>query len=275
MLRKLIKHEFRATSRIMWPIFAGMLALTLVMRAAMYMTNRYWGGFDTARFFSTLYSLLFLAYIFGLAALCLAPLVLSAVRFRNHILRDEGYLTLTLPVSIHRLLLSKLIVSAVWYAAAFLVMALTMLVVSTTWSDLRTFPALFGDLFSAFSQLEDSLRSGAMLLILQIFLACVLGVIVSTLIVYAAYAVGYSFNRHKSAITAVLLLVFYQLVQIAGLRLTFGVADSERFSQAWSAHAAMSFAHSFFTMALVGELVSCAIFYLITWYFTTRKLNLE
>ena len=143
------------------------------------------------------------------------------------------------------------------------------------WSDLRTFPSLFGDLLSAFSQLEDSLRSGAMLLILQIFLACVLGVIVSTLIVYAAYAVGYSFNKHKGAITAVLLLVFYQLVQLAGLRLTFGVADSERFSQAWSAHTAMSFVHSFFTMALVGELVSCAIFYLITWYFTTRKLNLE
>mgnify|MGYP004511244035 FL=1 len=113
MLRKLIKHEFRATSRIMWPIFAGMLALTLVMRAAMYMTNRYWGGFDTARFFSTLYSLLFLAYIFGLAALCLAPLVLSAVRFRNHILKDEGYLTLTLPVNMHQLLTSKLLVSAV------------------------------------------------------------------------------------------------------------------------------------------------------------------
>ena len=31
MLTKLIRHEFRATSRIMWPIFAGMLALTLAM----------------------------------------------------------------------------------------------------------------------------------------------------------------------------------------------------------------------------------------------------
>ena len=27
MLSKLIKHEFRATSRIMWPVFLGMLAL--------------------------------------------------------------------------------------------------------------------------------------------------------------------------------------------------------------------------------------------------------
>ncbi len=272
MLRKLIKHEFRATSRIMWPVFLGMLALTALMRISLPLLD---GEGSTHWFLQIISMLLAISFAVGFAALGLAPLVLSAVRFRNHILRDEGYLTLTLPVSIHRLLLSKLIVSAVWYAAAFLVMALTMLVASTTWSDLRTFPSLFGDLLSAFSQLEDSLRSGAMLLILQIFLACVLSVIVSTLIVYAAYAVGYSFNKHKGAITAVLLLVFYQLVQIAGLRLTFGVADSERFSQAWSAHTAMSFVHSFFTMALVGELVSCAIFYLITWYFTTRKLNLE
>ena len=31
MLTKLIRHEFRATSRIMWPIFAGMLALGIAI----------------------------------------------------------------------------------------------------------------------------------------------------------------------------------------------------------------------------------------------------
>ena len=40
MLTKLIRHEFRATSRIMWPIFAGMLALTLAMGALLIVSIR-------------------------------------------------------------------------------------------------------------------------------------------------------------------------------------------------------------------------------------------
>lgn len=42
MLSKLIKHEFRATSRIMWPVFLGMLALTALMRFSQLLLN---GGF--------------------------------------------------------------------------------------------------------------------------------------------------------------------------------------------------------------------------------------
>ena len=39
MLSKLIKHEFRATSRIMWPVFLGMLALTALMRISLPLLN--------------------------------------------------------------------------------------------------------------------------------------------------------------------------------------------------------------------------------------------
>ena len=39
MLSKLIKHEFRATSRIMWPVFLGMLALTALMRFSQLLLN--------------------------------------------------------------------------------------------------------------------------------------------------------------------------------------------------------------------------------------------
>lgn len=39
MLSKLIKHEFRATGRIMWPVFLGMLALTALMRFSQLLLN--------------------------------------------------------------------------------------------------------------------------------------------------------------------------------------------------------------------------------------------
>ena len=114
MLSKLIKHEFRATSRIMWPVFLGMLALTALMRFSQLLLN----GGHIPWLLQLIGVLLVIGFVMGLFALAFAPLVLSAVRWRDHV---RGYLTLTLPVSLHQLLISKLIVSAVWYAAAFIV----------------------------------------------------------------------------------------------------------------------------------------------------------
>ena len=274
MLRKLIKHEFRATSRIMWPIFAGMLALTLVMRAAMYMTNRYWGGFDTARFFSTLYSLLFLAYIFGLAALCLAPLVLSAVRFRNHILKDEGYLTLTLPVNMHQLLTSKLLVSAVWYAAAFLSMLFFVFLLGfDSARDWLIIPNFLGDAFVYFGRLDAVTRGQALLFLLEFVLAGIFGVTASFLTIYAAYAIGYSFNRHKSAITAVLILFLYQFMQFIVLRVFFGMFGGP--GPILSTLSGLQAGNAALGILLVGELAVCVVFYFVTKFFLTKKLNLE
>ena len=108
MLSKLIKHEFRATGRIMWPVFLGMLALTALMRFSQLLLN----GGHIPWLLQLIGVLLVIGFVMGLGALGLAPLVLSAVRWRDHVLKDEGYLTLTLPVSVHELLASKLIVSA-------------------------------------------------------------------------------------------------------------------------------------------------------------------
>lgn len=74
MLTKLIRHEFRATSRIMWPIFAGMLALTLAMRASQNVLQN-----ESPWLLNLLAVLVTIGFVFGIMALCFAPLVLSAV----------------------------------------------------------------------------------------------------------------------------------------------------------------------------------------------------
>lgn len=96
MLSKLIKHEFRATSRIMWPVFLGMLALTALMRFSQLLLN----GGHIPWLLQLIGVLLVIGFMMGLGALAFVPLVLSAVRWRDHVLKDEGYLTLTLPVSL-------------------------------------------------------------------------------------------------------------------------------------------------------------------------------
>lgn len=154
MLSKLIKHEFRATSRIMWPVFLGMLALTALMRFSQLLLN----GGHIPWLLQLIGVLLVIGFMMGLGALAFVPLVLSAVRWRDHVLKDEGYLTLTLPVSLHQLLISKLIVSAVWYAAAFIVGLLSLMIAVSGWSTLQYVPDFFNDVFTAFFEMDASLR---------------------------------------------------------------------------------------------------------------------
>ena len=272
MLSKLIKHEFRATSRIMWPVFLGMLALTALMRISLPLLN----GGVTPWFLQLLCVLLIIGFTVGLGALGLAPLVLSAVRWRDHVLKDEGYLTLTLPVSLHQLLISKLIVSAVWYAAAFLVGVLSLLIAASDWSSLLYVPDFFGDFFTAFFQMDASLRGHALLILLELLGNFVVTISAASLGGYAAFSIGYSFNKHKTLWTTILVLVFFEVAQFTAIAMigAFFNADPTRWMNL-DIYSAPASVELLLLWGMLGELIFAAAGYAVTWFFTTKKLNLE
>lgn len=275
MLKKLIKHEFRATGRITWPVFLGLLALTVVMRVSLHMFYNN----DGSKLLVIIASLLLITYIVALAALVLAPLVLSAVRWRDHVLRDEGYLTLTLPVSVHELLASKLIVSAVWYAAAFAVGLLSLSIATAglngAFESYRigySFPSIFELFDLLFKALGDyDLVGDAVLILFELLGNFIFAVSAAALVVYAAYSIGYSFNRHRTLWTVLLVFVFYQVAQFTAINMI------NQFS-CWDAAYTMStpqLVELFLLWGMFGELIFCAAGYAATWYFTTKRLNLE
>lgn len=272
MLSKLIKHEFRATSRIMWPVFLGMLALTALMRFSQLLLN----GGHIPWLLQLIGVLLVIGFMMGLFALAFVPLVLSDVRWRDHVLKDEGYLTLTLPVSLHQLLISKLIVSAVWYAAAFIVGLLSLMIAVSGWSTLQYVPDFFNDVFTAFFEMEASLRSHALLIVFELFCNFVFAVSAAELVVYAAFSIGYSFNKHKTLWTTILVLVFFQLAQFTAIAMigAFFNADPTRwmYLDVYSAPASIEL---LLLWGMFGELLFAAAGYAATWFFTTKKLNLE
>ena len=272
MLSKLIKHEFRATSRIMWPVFFGMLALTALMRLSLPLLNN--GGVHWL--LQLVGVLLVIGFVLGLLALAFAPLVLSACRWRDHVLKSEGYLTLTLPVSVHQLLASKLIVAAVWYAAAFVIGLLALLIAVSGWSSFQYIPAVFSDFFTVFFQMDAALRGHALLILLELLGNFVFAVSAASLVVYAAYSIGYSFNKHKELWTVILILVFFELAQFTAIAM-IGVFINAN-PDTWFALDAVNVPKGIELLLLwgmFGELIFCAAGYAVTWFFTTRQLTLE
>ena len=113
MLKKLLKQEFLATTRVMGILYLVMLVLAM---GSQLLVNSLGELGELVR-----------ALILLMAMACgLATVPVMIVRFKQNLLGDEGYLMLTLPVSVHQHLWSKLIVSAVWSALSALMTALAL-----------------------------------------------------------------------------------------------------------------------------------------------------
>lgn len=110
MLGKLIKHEFKATSRLIPFIYLAVFVFGMTTFIGFMMKE------ETVGVISYLLTLLagVTAYI--------ATLVGIAIRFYKSMFSQEGYLTQTLPVTSGKLLLSKAITAFIWLVASYIVM---------------------------------------------------------------------------------------------------------------------------------------------------------
>ena len=125
MLGKLIKHEFRATGRLMAPLFGAMLLLAVFVRVSDLILS----AADVPVFFEALNSLLLIVYVLAILSVTVFSTVLMIKRFHQNFLTDEGYLMFTLPTSVHSLLWSKLITAALFFIFTFLADALAVAIV--------------------------------------------------------------------------------------------------------------------------------------------------
>lgn len=124
MLKKLLKHEYKATARFFLPTYGGFALLLLVQRLSLLWasTMRHDQSFlgQLARIVMNLFSF---ASVLALIALLLCPMIYGITRFYKNMLSDEGYLSFTLPVTVGQHLISKLLVMLSWQILTFFVAA--------------------------------------------------------------------------------------------------------------------------------------------------------
>ena len=123
MLRKLLKHEFRATARIMGPLYLILLVTAIGANFSARVMDR-----ADSKLLNILGALVVMAFVVAIIGVCFMSFALMLQRFYRNLLRDEGYIMFTLPASVHQQVWSKLIVSAVWYIATGVVVILSFLV---------------------------------------------------------------------------------------------------------------------------------------------------
>lgn len=190
MLKKLLKHEFRATARIFAPVFGATLILSgisliVVLLGGILVLP---GGTGLGSPIFGLFSgILLLLTILALFALMVCAMLVTLQRFYKNLLGDEGYLMFSLPVTPAQHIAAKLIVGTIWSAAALVLVLsiLTALVCSVPGA--AGHGLTLSTLFAAFRQ-ETGLSFGVFLAVFfGIFVA---GMINSYLLAFLSMAIG-------------------------------------------------------------------------------------
>ena len=110
MLGKVMKHEMKATWKVLFPLAMVLVGVTLIGMLMMKMQV-----FETD--IGALVGLaMLLLYIIGLIALSVTAFIFLLVRFYHSMYGAEGYLSHTLPVTTFSLINGKLLVAVFWHA---------------------------------------------------------------------------------------------------------------------------------------------------------------
>lgn len=197
MFGKLVKYDFKAIGK--W--YLGLLAITAVIAA---ITGMSFGSFvhqinrasEVSSNFNNPfgYNIALPLLIFILFALIFAVTLACFAIVVRHFYRDiysrRGYLTMTLPVSSHTIILSKLLVSVLLFLLTYLSLILSFVLFVLPfipWSDLS--PEVWAQFAKA---LSDSFGFMSQQAISSLF-----GIVQTVLTIYLAISLGQLFTNHR------------------------------------------------------------------------------
>ncbi|MGI6623068.1 MAG: hypothetical protein ACOX4T_08015 [Acetivibrionales bacterium] len=201
MLGKLIKYEIKATSRIFLPLYL-VLILFAVINYFMALGS---GNFTLPKFITlTLYILI-------LVGMFVVSFVVMLQRFYKNLLSEEGYLMFTLPVQPWKHIICKLIVSSIWTILSVIIAVISILIIALQEVALTD---IFNEISKIWSMMYQALGNKIYLYVIQFVTGAIVSLATSTLIIYAAMAIGHLSNNHKILASIGSYLGLYTLSQI-------------------------------------------------------------
>ena len=254
MLGKLLKHEFKATGRVVMPVLALLVGVTALMTLTGPM---YWKHIENGDSSGVLGMVVGIMTFSILLAVSASITVFNSIgRFHRNVLGDEGYLTHTLPVTAGQNLLARLIVSVTWTIVSLFVAFLSIGVISHVVSGtniLKTIGNALRYIFTDFGPKEIFSVAVA-------YISALSGICLLYLWIFASMSIGYSSNRRRVAISA--LVAF-------GLNLIRSSLDSAVLYGAELGIEEMNL------IRLAVNVVECVVLFFAARYFLSKRLNLQ
>ncbi len=243
MFWNLVRYEFKNVNKWYLALYGAVLALSALIGVQASSLK----SIDTPD--QQMIMLVFLALVFGglIITLSISTLILIIRRFKGSVYDRQGYLTLTLPVSEHQIILAKLLGAFIWslISSAVLVLSIYIIFVIIEPNFIDFLP--FKDLFQ---QYLDSIS----LYLISFILSTISGI----LCIYLAISIGQLFNEYRTALAVLAYIVIQIVLGFVGLNLRIDTNFN-----------------MMLTFEIFTDLILIAGFYLGTYYILKNKVNLQ
>lgn len=287
MLRKLLKHEWKSVSKVLFPVNLAIILLT-VIGCIILSTNL----FDTKEALP-LAVLLLVLYALSLMSFSFVTLIYVYVRFYKNLFTSEGYLMYTLPVTPTQLFHSKLIVGYFWTAlnSLFTILSFAALGFAAGFhaavKEADSVPSSFLNEMFSISINEEITETFSfadlfgyppveffILLLTMILISCLSTVLMG----YLSILLGQLMEKFKLAASIGFYIAIYLVTQIISsiamilpnIHLMVGNLDSTSPTNAMA-----ELYHNLLPSTIVTYLILGSIFYVISLLLMRRNVNLD
>ena len=273
MVKKLYKHEFRSHLRILWVVWAALLAISAGARIVQFFEA------DSIPY-KIISTTSFVTYGVAILAAFAFTSVLGIIRFYKNLFTSEGYLSFTLPVTTSQHIWVKAVSVVCMEVLTFLVVLLSGCVLTSG--------EMLVELWKAMVYLVDLfckvLGIHGPILIAEYVILLVVTLFASVLLHYTFISIGQLFRKNRILATVGVYFVYYILSQM--LSTAFYVFFSlfsltpafEKFflwyDYLFTTHPYATL-HSILWIAIVVQAITVLVEFWVVKLIITKKLNLE
>jgi len=268
MLGKLLKYELLATARIFVPLYIGLMIVAIIASFSF--------RTDVGVIIAVATILLVSLYV----ALIVVTIIILIQRFYTNLLKDEGYLMFTLPVSPSMLISSKLIAASIWCILSMIAGAIAAFIVVSAW----VVPAeVLYYINYVIQELQFWIPAGVNFTptIMILIIALIVQLVFSILHVYVSLAIGQlpPFGRYKilAAVGVYIAIMIVLQIVVSGITTIIGLffVDEIIYFALSPLPRALSLFNFFIIASTALNLILAAIAFVCTAKILEKKLNLE
>lgn len=260
MLGKLIKYEFKST----WKTFFMLDAVILILACV----NKFTSEVTSENVLRYVANMSMVALIILLVASMFITMVLLIMRFYRSMIREEAYLTFTLPTTTSQILISKVLTAACWLLInAVVVVLATLLLVHDV--------DVINQMWRTVTSLLE--KNGGMSTIISTGIYMFVLLFYYPLLFFAAMSIGQLFKSHKVLGTVVgyfILTTIQQVLSTVSL-LVLSKAGIVLDQEVESVGEIISIFGSVTISSIIIDLIMIVICFVTARYLFAKKLNLE
>lgn len=290
MLGKLIKHEWKSVYKVGSILLLAMLAVTVIGCVVLQMPwlkDLFAGESNLGEVqevilvFTLMIS--FMLYIFLLVGITYGILIYLGVHFYKTMYTEQGYLTNTLPVTPHQLLISKTLVSGIWYVLIEVAVIVSIIALVCSFvaglgtTEGYTLAEALEMIWSEFALVFESEFKGTMIhFMIYMVVAMLVSPFAAMLMIFGALTIGQLSRKHKAAMGILAYFGICIVNMIISMIISMVYSVSLVASSINDPYAVNEMdMMGIYDASMIIVIVMAVVLYFISHYILSKKLNME